>query len=189
MEGKLSDITFSELIGDIYQKNSNGILTLTWGDLWKLIYIENGNLHYIVSNQEEENLLEFLLSLEAIPHDEAKKIQTVINGKTLFQALQDSHCVPEEDLLNYNDMLCKGIIFSLFNWVLGSFHFRECTATQKIDNQLSYSIPELILEGVRRINDYQIIKFRLGKLHHIASISDTFYQKAKDLPLTPSETL
>lgn len=187
MEGKLSNISFAELIGTIYIKNLNGIITLNWDKLWKLIYIQNGKLQMVLSNEEEENLLEFLLSTEAITKEDADFIQQEINNKAIFAAIKESNLISEEDLLNYNDMLCKGIIFSLFNWVLGTFLFKE-TSSNKLEYSLNYSIPEIIFEGTRRISDFQLIKLRIGKYNNLLSLSESFYNEAKNLPLSPSET-
>lgn len=187
MEGKLSDISFAELIGKIYIKNLNGIITLNWDELWKLIYIQNGKLQIAVSNQEEENLLEFLLSTEAITKEDADLIQQKINNKSIFTAIKESALISEEDLHNYNDMLCKGIIFSLFNWVLGAFSFKE-TSSNKLEYSLNYPIPEIIFEGTRRISDFQLIKLRIGNYNNLLSLSESFYNEAKNLPLSPSET-
>jgi hypothetical protein len=187
MEGKLSDISFAELIGKIYIKNLSGIITLNWDELWKLIYIQSGKLQFVVSNQEEENLLEFLLSIEAITKEGVDKVRQIIDSKSIYLGIKESGIISEEELTNYNDMLCKGIIFSLFNWVLGTFSFREAKAN-RLDYNLNYSVPEVIFEGTRRISDFPLIKLRIGKYNHLLSLSESFYNEAKNLPLTPSET-
>ena len=188
MEGRLSEKSFGEILGELYQFNISGVLSLSWDELWKLIYFEDGAIKNIISNQEEENLLEFLLSLEAITESQFNEIQNQLENASIYAALRDSSILSEEELNNYNEMLGKGVLYSLFNWLSGAYTFNEMKIKNKDYFHSSFIIPELILEGVKRINDYQIIEFRLGSLNEMVSLSDKFFLQAKDLPLTPSET-
>ncbi len=188
MQGLITEKSFAEVLGEIFQRKGTGFLFLSWEELWKIIYIEEGIIKNTVSNQEEENIGEYLMSLDIISKEHLEQIQATQKEGNVYEQILALNLINEEDLLSYKEMLCKGIIFSLFNWLSGKFNYEERKLEGDRKYFVNFPIAEILLEGVKRINEYQFIQLRLGSLEQIPVLSESFYSRAKGLPLNPSET-
>jgi PAS domain S-box-containing protein len=161
LRGLLYDQPFAEVLGEILQKNLSGKLTLTWKDLYKNIFIENGKIVGVLSNQEGENFLELLLEKNRISPKKAreighKSIDLYLNYSTALSELS-----PEARTKLGSELheLSWKILNGLFSWLVGELIFEASQTPARMMIQIPLN--EALVRGVKETADYNFIRRRL----------------------------
>ncbi|HYL99132.1 MAG TPA: DnaJ domain-containing protein, partial [Blastocatellia bacterium] len=149
MTGNLGDKLAADLIRDIANKNTSGLLRLTRGKAIKAIFFESGRPVFAISNQASEQLDHVLLQKQLVTIgqlEEAKQRAGKI--ARLGHALVEMGVVSQQLLHDTTTEIAQGIIFSVFEWMQGEYTFDErVRAVHEV--KLDWSAADCILEGAR----------------------------------------
>lgn len=181
LEGELHSYTLPSLLFGISQGRETGVLTLaqltvSMQQTQKSIYIQDGRPIFAASNDRDDRLGQVFLRrgmislerlLEAVDRSLSEK-------KRLGTLLVESGWIRPVDLVTGVVEQVKGIIYTLFQWTEGSYHFQMGPLPSREIITLSISPQNLILEGIQRVQSWYRIQEAIGGL-------DTRYQTSPGL--------
>ena len=187
MRGNLYDISFAEVLGEIWKSQLTGRLSLNWLDLSKVIHFKSGTITAVLSNQEGERFIDLLIAENQLKPNAAWKIQTARSD--LFTKFSSAMAmVGQQNRENLNvefECLAWKILESLFSWVAGDFIVEEGEFPEQPNIQIGAS--ELIAQGVRHHTDFSVISRKVlqGKIKIVMSRQCT--SRLRLVRLTASE--
>lgn len=155
MQGQLGEKLVPDLIREIAQKNSSGLLRMSRGKAIKAIFFESGAPTFAISNLTNEQLdyklmKEGLVTLEQVERAKERAGKTQRLGPALVEmgVLEDGQM---------RKLVCDqvmGIILSVFEWTQGDYSFDErIRAAHEVT--LSLGAADVLLEGARHAADIQ----------------------------------
>lgn len=188
IRGLLYDQPFAEVLGEIFRKNYSGKLTLSWMDLCKNIYIDNGKIVGVLSNQEGENFLELLLEKNRLSPKKAREIQKQSFDLLMHYSTALTELTPEARNRVGSEMqeLSWKILSGLFSWLVGEVMFEASTSPPKM--MINIPVSEALARGVKESADLNFIKRRLfwGKCK--IKKSPEFQKNLVNLKMKPTDT-
>jgi hypothetical protein len=171
--GRLPDHEFPDLVREVYARRWTGLLTLNHLGAEKGIRIQEGRLVFASSSIPDDRLGELLLRRGRITLHQYVEAGHLIRkgGKRLGAILVEMGALDARELVKVVVDHTLEIIYGAFQWTEGMYHFTESLAAAE-DIVLKLSTPEIILEGIRRIDRWSRIERAVGGL-------ETRYQRAE----------
>jgi hypothetical protein len=163
-EGSLAGRDFPELVHHLYEHTFSGSLTLTHAGVGKSVTLEEGRLVFASSSDPDERLGELLLRRGRISlrqYVDAGK--SIAPGRRLGTVLVEQGVLAPKDLVRAVVDHTQEIIYGAFQWTDGRYRLQEGQRPSEAIT-LNISTPDLIVEGVRRINSWARIHRAVGHL-------------------------
>ena len=133
-----------------------GEITLDNGDIVKHVRLIKGDILNARSNIEDEKLGKILFHLGRLDQrkfTKAMRIQEKDKGRKIGTILLDQGYLTEDQLRLALQLQVKKIILDIFTWKKGSYILKEKDIKQEAEVNISITIPNLIMEGLREIKD------------------------------------
>jgi hypothetical protein len=163
-EGSLIERDFPELVQHLHERAWTGSLTLTQAGIGKSITIQDGRLVFASSSDPDERLGELLLRRGRLSlRDYVEAGKAVGPGRRLGAVLVEQGVLPPKDLVKSVVDHTQEIIYGAFLWTEGRYRLQEGQRPSEAIT-LNISTPDLILEGIRRINSWSRISRAVGNL-------------------------
>ncbi|MFY9221281.1 MAG: DUF4388 domain-containing protein, partial [Blastocatellia bacterium] len=167
MQGSLSTTPFPEVLRVIYNERRSGELvaktTVETSNLEKHVCFERGQVVFASSNQPEDRIGETLVRYNKLTRQQLEQFFTQLpSGQRVGRALVDFGILSERELVNYITLQFIDIIYSVFNWKTGNFQFNTGENLAPDELKMKFSTPTIILEGIRRLNDFDLIRKGIG---------------------------
>jgi hypothetical protein len=160
IRGEIETSSVPELLRSITASAETGVLTVRNGDSAKSVYIDQGKVVYATSNDPDERLGESLLlcdKIKARHYVEASK--QIRPGRRLGTILVEMEAIQSEELLPAVEHQVREIILDLFRWTRGDYEFVIKGVDTRRMVPLSFSLENLIIEGLRRSRSWtQVLK-------------------------------
>lgn len=178
-----------KILVDYHQNNRTGILTLKQKSTNKTIHFENGTIVFATTNVEAEQLgtrlLEWgLLTPEQLIATDKLAQENRRFGKSLIEL---GFFQPEElSELFYRQAI--RIIYSTFSWQNFDVRFTRC-ALPEYEAKNFISVPQTLLEGIRYLDDINLVKTSLGDLTLPLTLSLPLEEIYQQFNLDSQETL
>ncbi|MGQ9897804.1 MAG: DUF4388 domain-containing protein [Acidobacteriota bacterium] len=186
--GPLTTLSVPDLLRRAYSERFTGELLLSRGEERKQIYFETGNIVFAASNQPSDRIGNSLLRQGLITQaDVDRTLAHVHEGKRFGQALVEAGLMSERDLITNITFQVLDIIYSVFNWTTGTFEFIPGENRVAEELKLKLTTASIILEGVRRIEDFSIIRRGLGDLNRFIAPSSSPLLRLQTMTLKPFE--
>ncbi len=161
-EGSLVERDFPELVHVLYEKSFTGSLLLTKGGVGKSVTIEHGRLVFASSTDPDERLGELLLRRGRISLGDYTEAGRALGpGKRLGAVLVERGVLGPKDLVKAVVDHTQEIIYGAFQWIEGRYRLQEGQRSAEAIT-LNISTPDLIVEGVRRIDSWSRIARAVG---------------------------
>ncbi len=154
LQGDYSQLGLPEILDFLKTTGKTGVLLVRNGTVTKTLHFKNGVVTFATSNVPEERFGDMLLREGRITQaqfDEASR--HVTRGKRLGKILVEMKALSPKDLWNEVRRQVQEIAFSILRWDSGSFQFFEGEEKAGENITTAISVPELLLEGLRRIDD------------------------------------
>lgn len=151
LEGSLAERDFAELVHQLYKERVTGLLTLTHIGVGRAITVLDGRLVFASSSSPDDRLGELLLrrgQLSLRQFVDAGK--AIAPGKRLGAILVEQGALTPKGLVRAVVEHTQEIVYAAFQWTEGHYRFQAGTSSPEAIT-LKISTPELILEGIRRI--------------------------------------
>jgi len=163
IKGKLSILSISDILEFLNLSGKTGLLVLKRNNERKELYIKDGNVIFAASNLNEDRLGDIMLQEGKITKEDYDKSVELMAGKSKRQGkiLIEIGAISPKDLWLWINKQIKKIVYSIFEWQDGEFYFSEGDLPSKENITADVKIPELIMEGIRNIKNYQSIEKRL----------------------------
>jgi len=157
-KGDLSDISFPDILEFLRASRKTGVISFKRERVRKSIYIEDGNVIFAVSNLPEDRLGDLLLAKGKISRQEYDRSVTMLGGpKRQGRILVEMGAITPKVLWEGVQDQIRYIVYSLFNWERGMFFFSQGDLPSLENITADVSLSELLVEGIRRINDHRIL--------------------------------
>jgi tetratricopeptide (TPR) repeat protein len=163
-------------------------LRLTQDHTRKEVFFELGAMIFASSNRREDRIGESMLRHGTITQEQFDQTQSQMGrGKRFGKILVDLKIISERDLVANVTFQVLDIIYSIFNWTTGHYEFYEVEKTISEDLKLELSTASIILEGVRRITDMDVVERGLGDLNRLIGPCTNPLLRLQTLSLRPLE--
>jgi hypothetical protein len=153
LKGQIADLPVPEILQHLSLSRSTGILTLVSGGARKALYLNEGRVVFASSNLPNDRLGELLIREGKITVEEYEaSIRALSKGKRQGKVLVEMGALTPKDLWESVQLQVKEIVYSIFPWEEGTFHFEESSLPEKERITVDLDILDLMLVGIRRVD-------------------------------------
>jgi len=159
LQGDFTALGLPELLDYLHTMAKTGILLVRNGTVTKTLHFKKGLVVFATSNVPEERFGEMLQRSGKISADQLQRAAAQITrGKRLGKILIEMQAITPKDLWNEVRAQVAEISYSALQWDSGSFQFFDGEERTGENITTSLTVPELLLEGLRRISDPQLFQ-------------------------------
>jgi hypothetical protein len=182
--GRLADHDFAEVVSEVHARRWSGLLTLNHMGVEKGVRVQEGRLVFASSSSRDDRLGELLLRKGRITlHQYMAAGRAVSKGKRLGTVLVEQGALDPRELVKAVVEQTQEIIYSAFQWTEGLYHLTD-TAEAAESILLKLSTPDVILEGIRRIEAWSRIERGVGGLEARYVRADGYEQALDQMTLS-----
>ena len=152
-KGQLSQLPLPDILQWLRTSQATGVLTLVSGGARKALYMKLGRVVFASSNLPNDRLGEIMIREGKITVEEYdQSIKAISKGRRQGKALVEMGALSPKDLWEGIQFQVREIVFSVFQWEDGHFHFEESNLPEKERITVDVDILDLILSGIRRVD-------------------------------------
>jgi hypothetical protein len=193
LQGNLKEFSLPNIFQLVKMSAKTGALTLRRDEEWGKIFFTNGLINYAFSVPQQLPLGERLvqagllkpaqlkqaLSAQKKAGKEGPRIGTILLEKEFIERAQLEQAVRDQ---------IQDAAFNFFSWADGEFSF---SAEERPDDQdilVEMNVENVIMEGCRRIDEWELIFEHLGSLERIPHLAyNVGVEDRGEVRLTPDE--
>ncbi|MCA1796780.1 MAG: DUF4388 domain-containing protein, partial [Geobacteraceae bacterium] len=158
----LGDIGIPDVLSFFNMFRKTGILHLNLNDGCRRLFFENGEVIFATSDRFEDDLGEVLCEMGKIKRKDLQRARSEVSaGTNLSQLLVKLRLVAARDLWLGTRQQVESIVYALFTSETGSCYFVPKDPEQDSIVRLSMSTQNLIMEGLRRVDEKALYWRRL----------------------------
>ncbi len=166
--GDLAVTPLAEILATIHRYRVPGVVRVSREGRERRIYLENGLVVFAATNEREVSLGAYLLRRRILsPELGREAARQVREGLRLGQILLQMRVLEEQGLKEAVSGQIREILWGAFDWESGQVVFDIGERRSQEEIRIDLSIPEVILEGIRRARDVRRLVQRLG---HAATV-------------------
>jgi hypothetical protein len=170
--GPLQPASFPALVRILVSGGRTGVLRLIRGPVAKSVYLSDGRLIFATSNDPDDRLGEMLLRKGRISYRAFEdSVRALNDGKRQGTMLVENGAIMARDLVDGVRDQVQEIIYGLVGWDEGHYEFTEGKLPSREVILLHMSTPDLLLEGIRRVDRWSRIRAGVGPIHQKYAIS------------------
>jgi len=161
--GNLKTMQLGELLQWLSLGNKTGTLLIDGHGIEKRVYFQEGRIASTSSSAEREYLGHFLVSHGYITEEELKMAMEVQEESQILlgKILVMINAIAEADLLRLMKKKAEESIYDVFLWTEGDFEFIDGEMPDQKMVPLSLDVTGIIMEGMRRYDEWQLIRQRV----------------------------
>jgi Domain of unknown function (DUF4388) len=190
--GNIRDFGLSDFLYLVDRGYKTGGLHLAHEQEMALLFFEKGKL-VMAARKPEDQQSDLLVRLGVISADQLSQARQQLgangNGATLTQVILEAQLATKEQVQTALQTFTEESVYGLFGWPEGEFRFEQ-NQRPAADAPLiptPISVDHLIMEGVRRIDEWGRIKDRIPSTDLIVRFLDQPNEKVKGVKLAPEE--
>jgi hypothetical protein len=165
LRGDLQPAGVPALLRPLVQAGRTGVLRFTRGAVTRSVYLSEGRLIFATSSDPDDRLGEMLLRQGRISYRALEdSVRAMRDGKRQGTLLVENGAIRARDLVDGVRDQVQEIIYSLVSWDDGAFEFTEGRLPSREVILLHMSTPDLLLEGIRRVDRWSCIRAGVGPL-------------------------
>jgi hypothetical protein len=186
-QGSLAEQDFPRLVQALHEQRWTGVLALTHAGVGKSVVVQEGRMVFASSSSRDERLGELMLRRGRITLRQlADAGKAMVPGKRLGTVLVEQGALAPKDLVKSVIEHTQEIIYGAFLWTEG--HYRlEVGGDTKEAIRLNISTPDLILEGIRRIDSWTRIDRAVGGLAAQFERMEDYEARLRGVDLPPEK--
>ncbi|MBU8934112.1 MAG: DUF4388 domain-containing protein [candidate division Zixibacteria bacterium] len=191
LQGSIERFTLPEILQLIASGRKSGTLGIQKDDSIVMVYFKEGEIFYGYGPRQTFHLGQLLKdrgALKADQLDEAIKLQAKgENSKRLGEILISQQFIDRADLESVVKKQVEELLYSLLSWQDGSFKFYEGQFPTEEEIQVKLSVENVILEGLRRLDEANMIKETLPNLDDVYTISAAQAGRSRTVSMRAAE--
>jgi hypothetical protein len=173
LSGILGPVALADLFSLLNLSKKTGCLTCSSGTIIKKVYWENGEVVFARSNLREDSLGNFLVDRGIITEKQKEdSFRQIASGERHGKVLVRLGFLTPEQLLWGVRNQVQEILFTLFLWETGRFQFDEGELEIREKVTLSASTTRIVMEGIRRVDEWKRIEEIIPDLDAIPQKTD-----------------
>jgi len=166
LKGDLAELPLPDILQHLRVSKSTGVLTVSHGGAKKALYVKAGRVVFASSNLPNDRLGEILLREGKITVEEYESsIKAISKGKRQGKALVEMGALSPKDLWEGVQFQVGEIVYPIFQWEEGPFHFEDSQAPDKERITVDIDIVDLIMAGLRRVDANGSLQARYAEGH------------------------
>jgi hypothetical protein len=190
--GNIRDFGLSDFLYLVDRGYKTGGLHLAHEHEMALLFFEKGKL-VMAARKPEDQQSDLLVRLGILSADQLsqarEQFDASANGATLTQVIVEAQIASKEQVQTALQSFTEESVYGLFGWPEGEFRFeqnqRPAADAPVIPTPIS--VDHLIMEGVRRIDEWGRIKDRIPSTDMIVRFLEQPNDKIKGVKLAPEE--
>jgi hypothetical protein len=183
-EGSLAEHDFPTLVQSLHERNWSGLLSLNNAGIGKNVTVQDGRLVFASSSSPDDRLGELLLRRGRLTLRQFREAgKSIAPGKRLGAVLVEQGVLTPKDLVRAVVEHTQEIIYGAFLWTEGSYRLQEGPPSAE-SIKLNMSTPDLIMEGIRRIDAWSRIDRATGGLPARYERADHYEQVIPQMSLS-----
>lgn len=185
-KGHLGTATLPRLLQDLWRARVTGILHLSQESTSKQIYFRRGDIVFAGTNLEHERLGERLVRQGMISRSALDLAFRVVerSRERFGRTIVEMGWVSSQEMQQRVAEQIKDIIFSVFSWEMGVYHFERSDHPVDSDLVLELKTAEVLYEGARHISDVRSIRIGIGSDAKILQLTK---RKRLDIPISEKD--
>jgi hypothetical protein len=161
-EGSLAEHDFPSLVQALSERRWSGVMTLTHAGIGKSVTVQDGRMVFASSSSPDERLGELLLRRGKLTLRQFVDAgRAIAPGKRLGTILVEHGALLPNDLVKTVVEHTQEIIYGAFLWTEGHYRLQESKENAETIT-LKISTPDIIMEGIRRIDSWSRVDRALG---------------------------
>jgi hypothetical protein len=185
--GQLAERDITEIVQDLSRRGWTGLLRLERSGHRLGITVEKGRLVFASSSNPDHRLGPLLLRRGAISRRHMEDAgRAVVPGKRFGTILVESGFLEPKELVKGVIDQTRDIILHAFGWESGEYRLEEGAAPGE-SITLNISTPQLILEGISRVEGWGRVERGCGDLDARWAVPDGADLLLRGLPLGPEK--
>jgi hypothetical protein len=190
LKGNLRDFSTTQLLNLIHLARKTGALTTQVQPGVTTLFFREGKLIYAATTGRDGHLANTLARAGKLTQEQAKIIRTRAGAqadKELGMLLISAGYVTQDDILNSirNDFL--EVVYGLFTWTEGLFHFEPNQLPSGDAITVSIDLENIILEGSRRVKEWERLQDELPDLEMALKFTDRPQAQLRNINLSVDE--
>jgi len=191
LQGNVENFTLVEILQLLGTGRKSGTLGIQRDDSIVMVYFEAGEVVYAYGPRETFHLGELLTERNRITNDQLQQAIAIQsrnqNTKRLGEILIGLGFIDRADLEAVVREQVEELLFSLLSWRTGSFKFYEDQFPTREEITVRLSIENVILEGLRRLDERNLIGDTLSDLDQVYRISTSKAGRTRDITMKAGE--
>lgn len=157
LSGSLSAFRLPEVLTFLGTTRKGGTLTLAKDGREAYLFFDEGMLVYAGSNQEQFRLGTILLRKKRISREQRDRIDALMqrDGGQFGAVAVREGVITDAQLRDFLKVQVSEIVYDCFVWNGGTFAFTEQASLPSHAVTISIDLPNLIMEGARRIAEWE----------------------------------
>jgi hypothetical protein len=188
LKGNLRDFSTTQLLNLVNLARKTGKLTINGLSENASLYFREGRLVYAATNAQEGHLAAMLLKTGKLTREQADAINNQAansSDRVMGKYLMDARLVSRDDIVQGVKDYMLEIVYDLFAWTDGDFFFEQDALPANDRITVPLNLDNVILEGSRRIEQFEKLQDELPDLGIIAlKITD---KPLRDVKLTQDD--
>jgi hypothetical protein len=187
VQGTLAERDITEVFQELSQRSWTGLLRLERSGFRIGVTVEKGRLVFASSSNTDHRLGPLLLRRGAITRRQMEDaVRALSAGKRFGTVLVERGYLDPKDLVKGVVDQARNIILHAFEWDAGDYHLEEGAAPSE-SITLNISTPQLILEGISRIEAWHRVEQGVGDLESRWVVQQEADALLRSLSLTPEQ--
>lgn len=190
LKGNLRDFTLTQLLNLVNLARKTGCLTVSGTSDTAKLYFNEGKLIQSSLDSRPESLGEVLLRNGKLTEEQYRALSGqpgVATDKGLGLLAVNRRYITQEEILRQVRGHILEIIYLLFTWEDGTFRFEPNAAPPDGSITVSMSLEGIIMEGSRRIQEWERLQDEIPDLDAFVRFTDRPDVKMRNINLTVEE--
>lgn len=175
LQGNIEKFTLPEIFQLLAVGKKSGTLGVQHDDSIVMIYFKEGEIIYGYGPRQTYHLGQLLKEKKIISETQLQQAINIQaknqNSKRLGEILISRSYIDRADLENVVKQQIESLLYSLMAWKTGSFKFYENQFPTEEEIIVTISVENVILEGLRRLDEANMVKEILPDLNDVYTIS------------------
>ena len=185
--GSLAEQDFPALVQELHEQRATGVLTLTHAGVGRSIAIQDGRMVFASSSSPDDRMGPLLLRRGRITLRQlADAAARVASGRRMGAVLVDQGVLDGRELIAAVVEHTQEIIYGAFAWTEGQYRLQEGPPSSEAIT-LKISTPDIIMEGIRRIDSWSRIDHAVGGPDARYERAPGFAERVKEMHAAPEK--
>jgi hypothetical protein len=182
LQGNLKEFSLPNIFQLVKMSAKSGALTIRRGEEWGKIFFRHGLIYYAFSVPQHLPLGERLVKTGAISGEQLKTAlaaqKKAGEGARIGAILLGSGIIDRATLEQAVREQIQDTAFKFFSWMEGEFEFSADEQVTDEDILVEMNVENVIMEGCRRIDEWELIFEQLGSLERVPHLA--YSQRVED---------
>jgi hypothetical protein len=190
LKGNLKDFSTTQLLNLINLARKTGTLTIEADGTTARMFFKEGRLIHASVTGQDDQLTSVLQKSGKITADQARVIKTrsqINTDKELGVLLINAGYVTQDDILQSVRQQTLEVMYILFTWVDGKFHFEPNLLPPSDRITVPIELENIIMEGSRRVKEWERLQDELPDLDMALRFTERPSMRLRNINLSVDE--